>query len=114
MGRRLDNVLRIRSFGDLKRGWNGYDGLPFERELLERCVHFLYQSELLCRQPDIFPTGRGSIQFEYERADGRYLEIEIFSNGKQSVYAQFPNEEAVEVDNMQWPDIIHLVRRFDA
>lgn len=30
--------------------------------------------------PDIFPTFRDSIQFEYEKSDGAYLEFEVFEN----------------------------------
>ena len=29
-------------------------------------------------QPEIFPTARGSIQFEYEKETGEYLEFELF------------------------------------
>lgn len=30
--------------------------------------------------PDIFPTFRDSIQFEYEKSNGEYLEFEVFED----------------------------------
>lgn len=30
--------------------------------------------------PDIFPTFRDSVQFEYEKSNGEYLEFEIFED----------------------------------
>ena len=44
---------------------------------VQTCALPIY-SPLLKFQPNIFPTGRQSIQFEYEKANGNYLEIEIF------------------------------------
>lgn len=36
--------------------------------------------------PDIFPTFRDSIQFEYEKSSGAYLELEVFED-KIGVFA---------------------------
>ncbi len=35
---------------------------------------------ILSYQPDIYPTGRQSIQFQYELSNKSYLEFEIFNN----------------------------------
>jgi hypothetical protein len=43
--------------------------------MISFCINLI---KSLYRQPDVFPTGRQSIQFEYEKENGEYLEFEIF------------------------------------
>lgn len=64
-----------------------------EDKVLLNAVEVLKQ---LPGQPDIFPTFRDSVQFEYEEPDGEYLEFEVFedkigvfsitSNGKEKEF----------------------------
>lgn len=71
------NLSKLDAFGELEPDWDSEDGLPFTQ------THVNYIKELLPqlpRQPKIFPTGRGSIQLEYERRNGNYLEFEIYEN----------------------------------
>lgn len=71
------NLDIIDSFEKLEYNWNGYGGLKLSKSVIDNARSALY---FLDRQPDIFPTGRNSIQFEYERENGDYLEFEIFEN----------------------------------
>jgi hypothetical protein len=71
------NLSKLDAFSELEPNWDSEDGLPFTK------THINYIKELLPhlpRQPKIFPTGRGSIQLEYERRNGNYLEFEIYGN----------------------------------
>lgn len=72
-----ENILKVESFRNLTVGWNGSGALPFEDSLILSILHLLPNLKF---QPKIFPTGRQSIQFEYERPNGDYLEFEIFEN----------------------------------
>ena len=71
-----ENIKKIESFLALEKGWNGYSAEPFEKSLVEKAISLL---DKLPSQPDVFPTGRNSIQFEYHLKD-KYVEIEIFKD----------------------------------
>ena len=51
--------------------------LPFSEKLISKCKCII---KSLDQSPDIFPTGRGSIQFQFELEDRSYLELEIFED----------------------------------
>ena len=69
--------LIIDSFEKLESDWNGADALKFNKNLLEKSKKIV---ALLLSTPEIYPTGNNSIQFQYELANGGYLELEIFND----------------------------------
>lgn len=72
---KVQNLTHLDQIATLKDNWNGYDAKAFSKELVEKCKDIISALEL---QPKIFPTGRQSIQFQYELEDRSYLEFEIF------------------------------------
>jgi hypothetical protein len=69
-------IVTINSFRYLKSNWDTYNGIEIKEEVIKKSILFL--SQLKTEIPDVFPTGRGSIQFEFEKSNGNYLEFEIF------------------------------------
>lgn len=69
------NVDRLDEIGKLRYDWNGYGAQGFSETLIETCKKLFH---LLPVAPKIYPTGRQSIQFQYELIDKSYLEFEIF------------------------------------
>lgn len=69
------NVAKLKEFGNLDLDWNGYGAEPFSRKLLESVDNIIRN---IIVQPEVFPTGRKSVQFEYEKDSGEYLELEVF------------------------------------
>lgn len=67
----LDDIL------GLKDNWNDNGAKSFSRQLVEKCR--LIVNDLVF-EPFICPTACGSIQLEYEKEDGDYLEFEIFDD----------------------------------
>lgn len=57
--------------------WNGYGAGPFGEGLVGKARRL---AERLPGRPGVFPTARDSIQFEYEAADGSYLEFEVYAD----------------------------------
>lgn len=57
--------------------WNRNGAIPFPAQLIEKCRGILMQ---LAAEPFICPTACGSIQFEYEKENGEYLEFEIYED----------------------------------
>lgn len=73
----IDSIKRLKDIENLDFDWNGYGAKPFSSALIDKCERIV---ALLSVQPSIYPTGRNSIQFQYELEDRSYLEFEIFEN----------------------------------
>lgn len=72
------NKRVLRSLANLKSNWNGYGGQPIGEDVINKTEKIL---SALDYQPQVFPTGRGSIQIEYYKDDDNLLEIEISCAG---------------------------------
>ena len=68
------NIDKVLSFLDFHEGWNGNRGKAFSDVLLKKIVTLLSK---LPFQPEVFPVEDGSVQLEYEKETGEYLEYEI-------------------------------------
>ena len=56
----------------------------FSVKLIERCRQIVSQ---LVAEPFVCPTACGSIQFEYEKENGEYIEFEIYED-RIEVYSE--------------------------
>ncbi len=72
---RVENHLQ--SFKDLKTGWNGYDAPPIPEAVIRIAGELLHHIRYVV--PEVFPTGRESVQFEFDHND-HSLEIEVFKD----------------------------------
>lgn len=72
-----ENYFKLISFAQLKRGWDGYSGEEIPAKAIAKVIRLLLDLKF---QPNIFPTGRGSIQVEYYRDDETFAEIEVSKN----------------------------------
>lgn len=73
--RHNEALSQIEQFNLLEENWNGNHAEVFSKELVDKAKRIL---NLLSDEPEVFPTARNSIQFEYEKINGEYLEFEIF------------------------------------
>lgn len=69
------NILTLESYRNLEPNWDGYNAPPIDSRIIDNSISLVASLSL---QPEIFPTGRNSIQLEYEREDGDYVELEVF------------------------------------
>lgn len=76
-----NNKRKLEAFKKLSDNWNGYNGEPFEEELIASVEKIIADLDY---QPQIFPTGRGSIQIEKQIDEDNFVEIEI---SKDEVFA---------------------------
>ncbi len=107
--KKIKNINSIHSLKILDTNWNGNNAEPFSDTIIQRALDII-NSPSLKFQPDVFPTGRQSIQFEYEKSNGNYLEIEIFEDN-YSAYSEIKNEET-EFESISLDDIFRLVNEF--
>ena len=71
------SLSRLNDIRKLPDDWNGYGARACTDTLVYKCERII---NLLSIQPSIYPTGRNSIQFQYELGDKSYLELEIFED----------------------------------
>ena len=73
-----NSLTRLTQMAMLKNNWDGYGAEPLPRETIyyaQRLIHSLHF------QPEIFPTAAGSLQIEYEKNNGDYLELQFTGQG---------------------------------
>ena len=73
----LKGLNLIEGYRLLENNWNGYDAPKIDESIISKAKEIIRNISLV---PDIFPTGRNSIQFEFEKKNGDYLEFEIYKN----------------------------------
>ena len=79
----LDNIKKLNRFSSFKENWDGYGAEPLPEELIASAGELIKK---LLIQPEIFPTADGTIQFEYEKENGDYLEFQFTGNGTCEVF----------------------------
>ena len=85
------NKRKLNAIKELKTGWNGYNGNEIKQEIISKLEGIISKLDY---QPQIFPTGRGSVQIEKYLDDNNLVEIEISEN---EVFAyQVKNGEEIE------------------
>jgi|GEM_PF-2678721 len=107
LDRLQQNKSIITSLGELGNNWNGYGGEPISSDLIENIKNILSEFEI---QPQIFPTGRGSIQLDFFKSDDNLLEIEISSDG---VFAFKKVGDREEEFDLQLSEIIPIANEFN-
>ena len=97
----IENLNRLSDIRCLEKNWNGYGAEPIDKTIIDK-VEYIIKN--ICIQPQIFPTGRNSIQLQYEREDKSYLEFEIFAdkivciNVPQRNYTQASSQFFMDTD----------------
>ncbi|WP_144603640.1 hypothetical protein [Algoriphagus algorifonticola] len=100
------NIQKLEGFKNLGFDWNGNKAEPFSEDLIEKAKSVLFTLNV---QPEVFPTARKSIQFEYEKENGDYLEFEIFEDSAK--FLQVINE--IESSNkIDCSNIFYKVNEF--
>lgn len=77
-GGKIDNLRRLDEIASLIDDWNGNGATAFSEDLLKRVRKIIVSVR---SQPEIFPTANESIQLEWDREDGEYLEMEVTLSG---------------------------------
>lgn len=94
----MDRLSYIEQFPD---DWNGYGGRRIDPQVIEKCREII---KGICIQPVVFPTGRRTIQLQYELKDKSYLEFEIYTDKivcmqvPQRVYTNAVFETFIEIN----------------
>lgn len=74
-----DIYEKIIEMAKLKENWDGYHAPEIDKQCL---VHATNIVSAMHNKMFICPTGRGTIQIEWEDEDNNYIEIEIWPSGE--------------------------------
>ena len=88
------NINRLQDIATLKYNWNGNGADIFSSTLINKSIFILND---IVRQPKIFPTARNSIQFEFEKPNGDYLEFEIYEDHVSIYIERDTGEEEYDI-----------------
>ncbi|MBQ7168567.1 MAG: hypothetical protein IJR63_01525 [Synergistaceae bacterium] len=106
------NLERLEDIARLDSDWNGYGAKPFTRTLIAEVRNII---QYLSEQPEIFPTGRESIQLEYHLPDESYLEFEVFEDkvvAMQVTGTDYDNAQFWEFASNDVAQICNITDRF--
>ncbi|GAB6401943.1 hypothetical protein IMM1_31730 [Pseudocoprococcus immobilis] len=98
-----ENLRKLEQISLLADNWDGNGAKAFDKQLVAKVKDLI---GALGVQPEIFPLSYGSIQMEYTKEDGSYLEFEINlndtwdafelnENGEESAFSVAADAEAV-------------------
>ncbi len=108
-GRYLSSSLKksyscLEAIRSLPQNWNGNDAPAFTNDHIDYLRRIVRTLDI---QPEINPTANGSIQLEYEKPEGDYLEYEVFADhqikrfyysAEGNVEREFIKEESMPSD----------------
>ena len=101
-----ENINKIKKFKEYERNWNGYDAEPFAEDFLNFIEGMLPN---LKKQPQIFPVSDGSIQFEYDGENGKYLEVQLSRDNQMKCYFEADDGRFVEQAGMTDYSVINIM-----
>ena len=99
MATKAENLALLNSFYSLGENWDFYGAHPFAPTLIQRAIALIFQ---LKQQPNIFPTARDSIQFEYTKENGDYLEFEMFLSGDIKAFSMLHSGETTVINDISF------------
>ena len=101
------NMNKLNSFRDLPDNWNCIGGEKIDSDIIDTSLSII---PLLSHQPYIFPTGRNSVQFEYEKTKGDYLKFEIFKDKRIEMFLTTSDDEISK--EIKLDEVIKYVNEF--
>ncbi len=106
-----ENLEILNDISQLEENWNDNGAPSISNNLIERMRGMLL---VLPVQPEIFPTARPSVQFEYEKEDGDYLKFELLEDNSTRIYRHTPaNKQRVSrIINFDSVEIVKVVKDF--
>ncbi|AXF52471.1 MAG: hypothetical protein [Caudoviricetes sp.] len=90
------NLNKIRKISLFEDNWNGNGGEKFSKTSIR---YFETMIKELKRQPEIAPSGRGSLLMQYRLNDGSLLAFEVNEDKTEKVYIPKGIFQKAEIEN---------------
>ena len=106
-----ENVELLREISTYPDNWDGEEGLSFETDFIQDVIDLISTMQL---QPEIGPTGRGSIDFVYGSVkDGeKYLGLEIFQDDRHVHVVSKDKTGKISAEDIEMEDVNGRVKQF--
>jgi hypothetical protein len=101
-------MTELEEFRNLSQNWNGYGAPPIPNDVINLAKEVATRPEIAQRAPEVFPTGRETIQFEFITQDGNEAELEIFDRN-DSILVVIPEEGEILEHRTTLQDSIDLL-----
>lgn len=102
------NYNKLDEIAALPDNWNNNQAPHFSTEIIAKMRMILSSLPI---QPSVFPTARYSIQFEYEKQNGEYLEFELFEDGRLKKFS-YSGDGQFSTELIEDKDVEGIVRAF--
>lgn len=89
-----ENIEKLIEFSKFENNWAGYNAEKFTQGLIKKVENIIKK---LKYQPNIFPTGSGSIQLEYYKDDYNFLEMEVFNSQNANLFYSVAGKETGQI-----------------
>ena len=106
------NYEKLQIMRGLKHNWNGENGLPISKDLIDKTEQLL--DALGMYQPNVFPTPNGGIQLEFYNGNDNYLQFTATRDG-----VEYYKTDSIHYDDDEYEeigynicDIVQRVRSF--
>lgn len=99
---KLDNLKKLEVIAHMGDNWNANGASAFSDRLIKKAMNLVMFLDI---QPEVFPTACESIQFEYDKADGSHMEIELNES---------ENAEVFVVDHNGYERVINISTSIEA
>ena len=109
---RAMSFQRLRDIQSLPDNWDGAGAPAIPQRVIQQLQNIL---TIVHFSPEIYPTGRATVQFQYEKQDRSYLEFEVYSDHIDMLYVpQRHYNEAVtrRLQPEEWIQIDGIVTQF--
>lgn len=102
---KMKNIEKLNLIANFEENWNGYNAPKFDSALIDKAKEFIQQISF---QPEVFPIPGGAIQFEYNKDNGEYLELEI---SLDTIVSVFQIKESGEEREYEIKSYIHEINK---
>jgi len=109
--KKAHNLDKVYRFAEYKNNWDGYGAPKISNKIIEKSIKLIFENKITI-QPNFFPTGRGTLQFELEPDDNHYLEIELFSDKINGLI--IIDDKETELNNLSWEQTIQTINDFQS
>ena len=107
--KQTSNLKKLDVISNLNDNWDGYGAKPLQKKLIALTADLIRK---LYIQPEIFPTADGTIQLEFEKDNGDYLEFQFSGKGLCDVFRLRGDNEEYFKSHDDSSSINHLVEEF--
>lgn len=104
-----ENLKRLNDILNLEADWNGYGSPPIPKYIVDSATEIVKQLQV---QPEIFPTGRATVQIEYDSDDRSYFEAELYENAAGILVVPYHDMSKAETKNIPIENVVEEVKKW--